>query len=102
PPGGEMSVNARGPTHAPGDPDVQARPAGRDDIDQRIATAVFDVVDAYCDHVLRHGRIHDRHLLRPDRDRRALATKRQLADAGEPEVGRLERDAVAEFTSHGE
>src|SRR6185312_8390624 len=49
-------------------PHVQPRAARRHDIDERIATAVFDVVDTSGDDVLRRWLRRDRDLLGPDRD----------------------------------
>src|SRR5579864_2779457 len=74
-------------------PHVQPRATRRHDIDERIATAVFDVVDTSGDDVLGRGLRRDRDLLGPDRDRRALPVERQPQDAGELDVRRLERHA---------
>ena len=73
---------------------VQPRAAGGHDVDQRVAPAVFDVVDAAADDVLGRRSRRDRHFVGTDRDRCALPVERQLAYAGESQVGRFEHHAV--------
>src|SRR6185295_14320717 len=74
---------------------MQPCAATRNDVDERIASTVFDVVHSPGDDVLRRGYPDDRHLFRPDRNRRALACERKLAHAGEPDVGCFDGDAIA-------
>src|SRR6478672_4307399 len=74
---------------------MQPCAATRNDVDERIASTVFDVVHSPGDDVLRRGYPDDCHLFRPDRNRRSLACERKLAHAGQPDVGCFDGDAIA-------
>src|SRR6185295_11507840 len=73
---------------------VQQRARRRDDVEQRIAPAVLDVLDLGDDDVDLAGVAADDDVVRADRDRGAAGLERLLAHAGQCDVGTGQRDAV--------
>src|SRR6516225_7853624 len=79
----DLVAQRRGPSCAR----VQENSRGGDDINQRIATAILDVLDPADDRVQTPRPVAHHQLLRADRHAGARSRKRLLAHAGEADLG---------------
>src|SRR5262249_45925027 len=81
---------------------VQQRSRQRDDVEQRIAAAVFDVVDTPGDGVGATRAFADDDLLGPDGHARTRTAERLFPHTGERDVRAGESDAIPLFALHVE